>query len=560
MGKSKKDLENEEEQSSATTHAIAMSIQKNEKFITLRDTGLLYYFNPEDGQYHEGETFLKEIIRKKTNSTFSTYLLREVTEMVKIDSYLEPENFTCPVEWINLKNGAYNLKTGEFIRRMKKPEPDVTVERRIQELEKKRELRLKELKEKHKKDTLGMDAVDAMDVDEEFRINIRKIGNEFLLLINKERTKLNAEIQKWRQDQIDIFGKFNFTITIPVKFDPEASCPKIDAFFQEVQNGNDNVERLYELFGFCLWKDYQIKRFVIFLGDHDTGKSTTANLLTIFLGDANLSGLSMQAIIDDKFDRIKLHRRLANISGELAPHFIRDTSLIKQLTGRDPISVRLMHSQKDFKFKNFAKLIFLANEIPSTYETDGGYFSRTEIWEFSKQFTSGSTMNENILDEIVAESELSGLFNRSVKALRELLKNGKFTGSRTSEEKKQAYLIQANPFKVYIENRIGYFWDDPSCDNPEDLTIRKDQLFQDSVVWCRNNDVQAWTENMFYRRVNAYFLKNGIRSHRSSKNGSEYYSGIYFKEILNVPENHRTPPDTSENTAPENNGTYIDNL
>jgi len=65
MGKSKKDLENEEEQSSATTHAIAMSIQKNEKFITLRDTGLLYYFNPEDGQYHEGETFLKEIIRKK---------------------------------------------------------------------------------------------------------------------------------------------------------------------------------------------------------------------------------------------------------------------------------------------------------------------------------------------------------------------------------------------------------------------------------------------------------------------------------------------------------------
>ena len=65
MSKSKKDLENEEEQLSATTHAIAMSIQKNEKFITLRDTSLLYYFNPEDGQYHEGETFLKEIWRPR---------------------------------------------------------------------------------------------------------------------------------------------------------------------------------------------------------------------------------------------------------------------------------------------------------------------------------------------------------------------------------------------------------------------------------------------------------------------------------------------------------------
>lgn len=539
----KKDLQEEQERAEENdqkkqAHDIATEVEKSEKFLTLRESNTLLYFDPKTGQYVEGESYLNRLVREITISNYSKYIFGEILAMVKVDTFIDTRDFTCPIPWINLLNGAFNLSTGEFVPRSKKPE-NKQVEKRVVELETKQKLQLDKINEEEKKKLKDLkesteDALDRieieMDVLKNFRKKRSKVQMNFAELIQKEKSKLNLEIRKWKDDQINAFGKFNFTSTIPVKFDPDAECSKIDAFFHQVQNGYDNVRRLYELAGYCLWKEYTIKRFVIFVGDHDTGKSTTTRLLTIFLGDENVSGLSMEAMIDDKFDRIKLHDRLANISGELAPHFLKDTSLIKELTGRDLISVRLMHSQQDFKFVNYAKLIFLANQIPSTYENDDGYFSRTEIWEFENQFATGSTMKENILNEIATESELSGLFNKSVEALRELLKNGKFTASRTAEEKKKEYMIRANPFKVYTENRIGLHRDYPAEHEEDDFIIKKGDLFEDSLEFCKNNKIEPWTMQSFFRLMNNYLLKFGIKGKRLSSNGPEIYPGIYFKE------------------------------
>ncbi len=44
-----------------------------------------------------------------------------------------------------------------------------------------------------------------------------------------------------------------------------------------------------------------------------------------FIGEENVSNLSIEAIVDDKFGRLKLYVKLANISGEPSPKFFRDT-------------------------------------------------------------------------------------------------------------------------------------------------------------------------------------------------------------------------------------------
>ncbi len=457
--------ESEKESEISYRNRIAKEIQEANRFITLRESDTLYFFNPETGLYHEGATFLNELIRKVTGEKYSTAVLREVSAMVRVDTYIGTEDFRCPIEWINMINGAYNLSSGDFIQRTTRP-----------------------------------------DNEEEYK--------------------------EWKKNQFEIFGKFNFTNAIPINYNEKVSCPKIDEFFHQVQNGDDNVQRMYEWFGYCLWKEYKIKRFAIFIGDHDTGKSTTAELLTLFLGNGSVSGLSMQAIMDDKFDRIKLYSKYANISGELSPQFIKDTSLLKELTGRDHISVRLMHSQKDFKFKNYAKLLFLANKIPSTYEMDDAYYNRVEIFEFGHKFVEGDTMNGDIMDEIATESELSGLFNESVKALRDLLKKGKFTASKTVEEKKDEYMIRASPFKVYIKYRYGFHWDDTSQHDTDDYIVKKSDMFEDSLLWCDLNNVPRWSMQQFFRLANAYFKEMGILSKRYSNNGSEYYAGIYMKEYV----------------------------
>ena len=106
-----------------------------------------------------------------------------------------------------------------------------------------------------------------------------------------------------------------------------AKCPKIDAFYHQIQEGDDNVRRLYELTGYLLYKSYPLKKLFILFGPHDTGKTTLATELwqKHFLGSDAVSSLSIQSIQDDKFDRIKLKGKHANISPELPENtYIKD--------------------------------------------------------------------------------------------------------------------------------------------------------------------------------------------------------------------------------------------
>ena len=117
---------------------IVRSIKATEKFITIRDSGELLYFNPSDGQWYDGGTYAEEFTRDKAGVDYSTSLLREVRETLRVDTYTDGKSFVSPPEWINLKNGALNVLTSEFIPR--DPEPECKEEhKKIEDVEKARE-------------------------------------------------------------------------------------------------------------------------------------------------------------------------------------------------------------------------------------------------------------------------------------------------------------------------------------------------------------------------------------------------------------------------------------
>lgn len=448
---------------------IANQIRAEYKFITLRESETLYFFNPLDGQYHEGETYLNELVRRATATSYSISNLREIKQLIMVDTYVPSKNFICPTEWINLKNGAYNIQTHEVIFRKDKPE-----------------------------------------------------GEE--------------EKAKWKKEQTDEFAKFNFTSTIPIKYDPHASCPKIDQFFHQVQEGDDNVLRLYEIVGYCLLKRYDIKKMFLFVGPHDSGKSTVSALLGKFIGDDNYSALSLQAIQEDVFEKIKLLDKYANISGELAPKFIRDTSILKELMGMDTISVRVMHSQKVRQFVNFAKLFFLANQIPATYESDDAYYQKVEIIEFMHQFLEGEKETKNrsqLMEELTTENELSGLFNKSVEALHGLLKRGKFTASKSSQMNKEIYRVKSNPLKYFIEESIGLEDEEP---NYSDSSIKvsanayKSDVYNNFIAMLELYNIPGWTQTRFFTALNKHLKQEGIISRHDVK-GVSFYPQIYMKKL-----------------------------
>ena len=117
----------------------------------------------------------------------------------------------------------------------------------------------------------------------------------------------------------------------------------------------------------------------------------------------------MKRLAEDRFEEIKLYGKLANISTEMSPEFLKDTSLIKELTGGDQISPRKMHSQEEIKFVQYAKQTHIGNKLPGTYKDDKAFYDRILLWIFPHEFASGEDMDENILRELTKPDELYGI-------------------------------------------------------------------------------------------------------------------------------------------------------
>lgn len=479
---------------------LILKIEMLNDFKTIRESDSLYYFDFDTYMYDSnGVAEVRKQLRKMAGEYFTIKLKNEVVEAIKDDTQIKNPNefFNTPKEWINLKNGALNVLTREFIPR---GHLDLTeIEDKIKSVWKeslKQEGKMKEMYQNQVED------------------------------LKRQRMEM---IIKFHNEEIKKFGRFHFTTIIPVTYDPSKTCPKINEFFYKAQDGNEErITNLKELFGYCLLKDYPIKKLFIWYGESNTAKTTTSNLLTAFLGKSNRTTLSMEALQEDKFEKTKLKGKLANISGELSTTFIKDTSLLKQLTGRDSISERLMHTQMISEFENYAKMIFLANVIPDTYDNQKGFFERVKIMYFSHVFKVGVDLDDQILDKIITDDELSGLLNESLDALNNLLKRDRFIDDKDSENAKREYKEQADPIDAFVDNYLDIDLD--AIDSAVGLT--KAEVYDLFIRYCVYLKIEPPSENKFFRKLNSIFKQLDIHTdnNRRTPDGKTYYPGVFIKK------------------------------
>lgn len=327
------------------------------------------------------------------------------------------------------------------------------------------------------------------------------------------------------------YSFFNFINAMPFEYRPkeyfgiDGPCPEIDKFFHIVLGTQQAVDRMYEWFGYHLLRSNPFKKMAMFIGEHDTGKTTTAQLLEAFLSPENVSNLSLDAIMDDKFDRIKLDGKLANISGELSPQFLKDPTMLKALTGSDRLSARIMHSQIDYTFTYTGKLTFLANRLPGTYEDDNAFFSRLVLWEFPHIFKSKQEAEEGypyikdkyLLAKLTTEDELSGLFIRAMEGLNRLLLNETFTGSLSDVEMKARYISQSDSVNAFFSDKSVVLYDPI-------FEIESSQLYEDYETYCSMKNLTKRSPQYFGRVFNHYKELYGIKF--IQEKGKKSYRGI----------------------------------
>jgi putative DNA primase/helicase len=317
----------------------------------------------------------------------------------------------------------------------------------------------------------------------------------------------------------------------PVKYDVLAQCPMIDTFLSEVLANPEDKNVFYELGGFALLKEYTFEKAFMFVGGGRNGKGKSLELIKRVIGAENCFSLSLSALQHDNADVSQLFGKMINLAGDIGHKDLQETSMFKSLTGRDLITTRRKFLQA-LTFENYAKFVFACNELPMVYDISKGFWDRWILLEFPYYFGTKEEIesakdekglmklrDENIIDKITTETELSGLLNQFLFGLNRLFENRKFSSTMGSEETKNTWIRKSNSFMAFCMDKL---------DNDYDGRINKKELRKKYVEYCKNHKIAGKSDNVIKRTLEEMF---GASDGSTDVLGSyeRYWSGIKWK-------------------------------
>lgn len=281
-----------------------------------------------------------------------------------------------------------------------------------------------------------------------------------------------------------------FTGTLPVNYNPNAKFPKILKFLGEIIPNELERQRLQEHIGYLLYRKNIFQIAVLLIGPEDSGKSRLLEVLRRLLGKENVSSVELQDLGNDRFSAAELYKKFANVCADISKTTLRRSGKFKMLTGGDLIDAQKKYRNR-FRFVNYAKLWFSANEIPETKDRTSAFFKRWDFFEFPNQF-KGIRCNPNIIEEIVTPEELSRFLNWALEGLRRLLKNKKFSDLKTIEQRKEIWLLGSSSLYKYVRACIK---EDPIFNET------KEDFMEDYTKYCGRHGLSVLDKNVVSKEL-----------------------------------------------------------
>jgi putative DNA primase/helicase len=296
--------------------------------------------------------------------------------------------------------------------------------------------------------------------------NVNDIVNRIIWSNYTDRTEFDSDIE-WlccknvminlRTGEVKKHSpEFMTTVQIPhIYLHKTSHVPRpqrILKFLHQVMASDEDVETVLDFMSYCLWRDFPFHRWLLFNGSGRNGKGVTTELITRFLGRDNVSNETLQRILDNNFASASLYLKMANIDADLSSDELKQTGMLKKLTGNDSIPAEYKF-RPAFHFKNYAKLIFSANKIPITPDESDAFFSRLLIINFPNQYL-GDKANPYLIEELTTEEEMSALLSLVLKRLPRVLKNGISSKDSTIEDNYVKYMQSSDPIRLFAEMSI----------------------------------------------------------------------------------------------------------
>src|SRR5215208_2414346 len=288
-----------------------------------------------------------------------------------------------------------------------------------------------------------------------------------------------GELREHRRENI-------ITKLAPVEYDPDAKAPVFEAFLARVLPSEALRRFVQRAVGYADTGIDSEEILTIFYGVGANGKSTLVNILMEALGD-----YAMQAAPELLLAKRGSHpTELADLFGA---RFVASVevdegrrlaeSLVKQLTGRDPIKARRM--REDFWQFGPTHTVFLAtNHRPEVRGTDHAIWRRIKLVPFEV------TIPESEQDKRLAEKlrkELPGILAWIVRGCLEYQRNG----LGEPEEVKAAtegYRSEMDVLAAFIEDR---------CVVHPKAHVGATPLYRAYKDWCEDAGESQLTQTKF---------------------------------------------------------------
>lgn len=205
------------------------------------------------------------------------------------------------------------------------------------------------------------------------------------------------------------------TQQISVAYDPRADLSLIDKFFKDIQPDEMTRAGLLRWLGYCLTGSVREEKFLVWLGDGGNGKGTTSKIVSYLLNDYASTMPTATLLKGRPLDADRattalngLARARFAISEELPQGAMVDSSLIKNLTGGDLMTVRPLF-QEYRKVTPTAKINLSGNFTPRLENfADKGLLRRLLVMPFTVTF-DGDNCDSHLKEKLLLPENLRAL-------------------------------------------------------------------------------------------------------------------------------------------------------
>lgn len=281
---------------------------------------------------------------------------------------------------------------------------------------------------------------------------------------------------------------------IPVNFTDEAYYDVTDSTLNKITTGDKKLRAiLEEIFGYVLLRRNELGKVFILTGNGSNGKSAFLKMLRAFVGEDNTSSVDLKDL-GARFKTVELFGKLANIGDDISKEYIKDNSEFKKLATGESLNVE-RKGRDPFDFKNYAKIIFSANEPPKINDHSNGLLRRMLFIPFNAKFSpSDIDFDPYISDKLESDQSLEYMLQLAIKGLKRLLKHNAFTSSKVSDAELKQYEESNNPLLAYLNE-----------EEPKLINETVTSCYGAYSTWCFTNGYKNVSQRNFTHEIKERF-------------------------------------------------------